>query len=373
MLQVVERDPAVDQPIDRQPARQMERGVGREVPGRIGKSVVGAQDPAAAVHERIDRERRARLERRHPDQDRRPAHRQALDGELHGRDAPDGFEHVVRAAIGQFAQRLDHGRPVVRGDQPIRGADRSGDVEFARHAIDGDDARRAREDRTHHAREPDPTKADDSNGLAGRHGRRLPDGPHTGRDAAADECRDGRVDAVRQRDGGRLWHDRRRRHRADRAVRQDGLAVGAAQDGGTVEHAVAERRGVRAGPWLACSTRSADPARDQPRERHGLTDRQRLHPRPDRIDDPRTLVAHRHRRGARPVAVADVQVGMADAGRLHPHPDLARPRFGQRQRLHDRGLAAVAQDRGPDRRHVADTSFGSRSTSRAGVAGSYGT
>ena len=55
-FEVVEPDPAIDQSLDRQPAGQVQGGVAREVGRRIRESVVGTQDPAAAINQRIDAE-----------------------------------------------------------------------------------------------------------------------------------------------------------------------------------------------------------------------------------------------------------------------------------------------------------------------------
>ena len=51
----------------------------------------------------------------------------------------------------------------------------------------------------------------------------------------------------------------------------------------------------------------------------------------DRLDDARALVAHHHRRGPRPVAVHDVQVGMADAARAQLDEHLAAARALERR------------------------------------------
>ena len=126
-LDLVEGDPAVDEPLDREPPREMERGVAREVDRRVGEAVVRPEDPAAAVDERVDRERGTRLERGHPDQDRRPAERQAVDRELDRRDAADRLEHEVRPAVGQVAQGGDRAGRVVGGDEAVGRADRAGD------------------------------------------------------------------------------------------------------------------------------------------------------------------------------------------------------------------------------------------------------
>ena len=108
-------------------------------------------------------------------------------------------------------------------------------------------------------REPDAAEPDDGDAGPGRHLGRLEDGADPGRDAAADERGDGRVDAIGQGDGGRLRHHRRLGHRADAAIREDRLAAVRGEDRRAVRHPVAERRGVGARPRPARPARSAPP------------------------------------------------------------------------------------------------------------------
>ena len=92
-------------------------------------------------------------------------------------------------------------------------------------------------------------------------------------------------------------------------------------------------------------------------------------PRPDRLDHAGAFVAHRDRRRAGPLAVADVEVGMAHAGGEDPHPDLARPRLGEGQRLDRHRRPRHPQDRRAGGGHIA--SLARRRS--AGRAGTYGT
>ena len=168
--------------------------------------------------------------------------------------------------------------------------------------------------------------------------RRLEHGAHARRDAAADERGDRRIDAVGERDRGRLGHDGRLGHRRDAAIGQDRLAGRAGpppaeQCRRPVGQAVPERRGVGAGPRPAGPARPADPARHQPRQRDRLADPQRRTPGPTASTTPAPSWPMAIGVGRGPLAVADVQVGVADAGRQDPHPDLAGPRLGQLERL----------------------------------------
>ena len=192
--------------------------------------------------------------------------------------------------------------------------------------------------------------------------------PDPGRDAAADQRRDRRIDAVREGDGGRFRDDRRLGHRADPAIGQDGAATLVGQDRGTVGHRVAERRGVRAGPWMARHAGPTHPARDQPRQRDRLPDGQRADAGPECLDDAGALVAHRDRGRTRPVAIPDVEVGVADARREDTDPDLPGTRLGQRQVLDGGRLAEGPQHRRPSGRHVSPNRRRS-----VGRAGRYGT
>ena len=207
---------------------------------------------------------------------------------------------------------------------------------------------------------PTPPSPMTATARPGRHGRGLEHRPDAGRHAAADERRDRRIDAVGEGDRGRLRHDRRLGHRADRAVRQDRRRRRpSVEDGRAVRHAVAERRRVRARPRPGRAgttgrrrTERATTAR--PAGRPTATRHARAHG----LDDARALVAHRDRRRARPVAVADVQVRVADARRQDPDPDLAGARLGQGQLARSRRA----------RRQPAGRRPGSSVTARCGPA-----
>ncbi len=72
----------------------------------------------------------------------------------------------------------------------------------------------------------------------------------------------------------------------------------------------------------------------------------------DRLDDARALVAHDHRRGPRPVAVHDVQVGVADTARAQLDEHLAAARALERELL-DRHPAGAVENRCVHREHRA--------------------
>ena len=86
-LQAVEADPPGDQPLDRQATLEVEPRVPRKVDRRHRGAVVRADDPASAIDEREDLERRPGPEWRHPDEHGRPAVRQAADRQLDRRRA----------------------------------------------------------------------------------------------------------------------------------------------------------------------------------------------------------------------------------------------------------------------------------------------
>src|SRR6478752_4876208 len=76
VVEVHEREPAVDEPVDRQAALEEPLRVAREVERRDRGPVVGADDPARAIDEREALEPDGLPERRHPDEDGGPAGRQ---------------------------------------------------------------------------------------------------------------------------------------------------------------------------------------------------------------------------------------------------------------------------------------------------------
>ena len=342
----------------------MERGVPREVDGGLGEPVIRAEDPAAPVDERVDGERGPGVGRRHPEQHRGPTDREQLDRELDGPDPADRLEDDIGAAIGEVAERLDGRRAVIPGEDAVGRADRPCSVELRADPVDGDDAGGPGEHGTHHARQTHAAEADDGDGRTRLERGGLEHGPDPGRDAAADQRGDGRIDAVRERDRGGFGDDRRAGHRADRAIGEDRSTIPVREHGGPIRHPVPERRRIRAGPRTSCAARPADPTGHEPRERDRLADRQRVHIGPHRLDDACTLVPHHDRHRARPIAVAHVQVRVTDAGREHPDADLPGARLGDRQLLDRHGAPGRAQDRGPGRRHASPARR--RSTGRAG-------
>jgi hypothetical protein len=140
---------------------EVERGVAREVDGRIRRAVVGPEDPPPAVDERERLERRPHAERSHADEDGGPAGRQAGDRGLdRGRQA-DRLEARVGPAVGHVPDRAQRLGRVVAGEEPIGGADRPRQLELRRDPIDGHDPGGAGEGGPHHARQADPAEADD--------------------------------------------------------------------------------------------------------------------------------------------------------------------------------------------------------------------
>src|ERR671922_58771 len=97
------------------------------------------------------------------------------------------------------------------------------------------------------------------------------------------------------------------------------------------------------------TARPADPARDQPGERHQIPDPWRVDSRPGRLDDAGPLVTHDDRRRMIPLPVANVQVGVADTGREHPHAHLAGARLDQIELTDDDRAPDLLQDRATHR------------------------
>ena len=270
-FEVVEPDPAVDEPLDRQPPREMERGVAREVDRGIGEPVVGAEDPPAAV----DQAGRRRT---------RPVRR---DGVMPTRTAvPAERQRSIASstvATRPIASNTKSGPPSVRsrsasivlsGSSPARSASVAPTVRATsslaadpvdRHDLPGPGQRGA-----HHARQPDATEPDDRDARAGRDLGRLQHRPDAGRHAAADERGDGRVHAVGEHDRGRLGHDGRPRPSCRCRSRPSPARRPRPSPGPcAVGHPMAERRRIRAGPRPAgaagAARRRTAPARTAPR------------------------------------------------------------------------------------------------------------
>jgi hypothetical protein len=217
----------------------VELRVAREVHGRVGEAVVRAEDPPAAVDERVDLERRTHADRGHADDHRRPADRHRGDGQVDRFGAADRLEHEVGSAVGEVAQSLER-IGWIAGEDRGGGPDRSGRLELGGDAVDGDDRSGLGQRRAHHAGQPDTAQPDHRDGAARRHLRGLGDRPHARRDAAADERGRRGIDPVGNPDGRRRRHDLGVGQRADRAVGQDILAVGASPTCTAIGHAVAE-------------------------------------------------------------------------------------------------------------------------------------
>ena len=327
-----------------QAAGEVRLRVAREVDRRDRRPVVGADDPPAAVDERERLEARRLPERGQPDQHRRPARRQRRDRLLDRRRQPDRLEHEVRPAVARgLADALDR-RARVRRDRPGPSAWRPSAPArsiFARLTSTAM-IRRAPASTapiTHDS--PTPPRPITATVEPAGTSAVLITAPDARRDAAADERRDLGRHAVGHRDHRGRRHDLGRRHRPDREVGEDRRAVGArrgascrrpARGAATASRSTAT--GGRAGTRGSAGTGAyQDSATGRP-------DDGRVEPGADGLDDARALVAQHDRPRALPVAVADVQVGVADARRGHPHEDLARPRVVEAQRLDGVGSPA---------------------------------
>ena len=86
--------------------------------------------------------------------------------------------------------------------------------------------------------------------------------------------------------------------------------------------------------------------------RDGPADEPRIQPRPDGLDHARALVSQHDRPGPFPVAVADVEVGVADARSGHPNQHLAGSRVVEPQGLHGAPLARALDHRCLDVSHA---------------------
>jgi hypothetical protein len=105
------------------------------------------------------------------------------------------------------------------------------------------------------------------------------------------------------------------------------------------EHFLAEhRRALDAGGAEAAI---ADERRD-----HRVADFQARHPRADRLDHARRLVAIDRRQIAAPGAVEEKDVAVADRAGRSPDQDFARPWLGELDRLDRQGCAEGAADGG---------------------------
>ena len=325
-----------------QPAREVRVRVGREVDRGDRGPVVGADDPAPAVDERERLEACLLAERREADEDRRPARRQGRDRLLDRRRQPDRLEHEVRPALARGLADAVDDRPGVGGIglDPVRRPQRAGEVDLRPAHVDRDDPPGPDQLGAHHARQPDPAEADDGDGRARGHLGGLDHGAHARRDAAPDQRRDLGRHAVGHRDHRGRRHDLGRGHRPDREVGEDRRAVGAGEARRPVGLRVAQRRRSGAQPLAAALALAAAQAGRVPGQGDRPPDDARVEPRTDRLDHARALVAQHDRPRPLPVAVPDVEVGVADARRGHPHEDLARARVVEPQRLD--GAAAPA-------------------------------
>ncbi len=249
-LEVVEGEPAVDEPLDRESAGEVERGVAREVDRRVGEPVVRAEDPPAAVDERVDRERRPR--RRAASSRRGPRSRRAAAPRSRARRSPAGRSPRTRSRdrrrSGRAAPRWSPPRSSVASRRVGR-AEGPRHVELGLDPVDRHDPRRRRP-----ARRPSRTTA-----------RRRPS-PMTATLAPAGTAavlRTAPTPVVTQQPMSAATAGSTPSGRAIAAASgttvapaivpipqydSTGFAVAVGQDRGAVGHPVAERRGVGAGP-----------------------------------------------------------------------------------------------------------------------------
>ena len=227
--------------------------------------------------------------------------------------------------------------------------------------------RAAFEHRSRDDRQPDAAEPDDGDAGTRRHLGCLEDCANASRHAAPDERSDRRIDAVGERDRCRFRHDSRLRHRADPAG-ADRLPAVRGEDGRAVGHPMGERRGVRTGPRVAAATGATLARTAQSQDRAtGWPTRSCPTSGPTASTTPRTpLVAHHDGGRPRPVAIADVQVGVDDARCQDPDADLAGSRLRQLEHLDVAGRAARSQDRRRDGGHGRAIVAGRRRSPRGG-------
>lgn len=195
-------------------------------------------------------------------------------------------------------------------------------------AVDGHDARRAREARGHDGCEPDRARAVDGDARAERGAQHLQHGARPRPDPAGEGADE------------RQWHvvgDGNEAPRlADRVGGEGGLPeeVAVERRAARVAH---RRRAVGTGPRdhegaelgavarLAFEARGARPA-PRPADHDVVAGGDARHAGADLFDDAGALVAEDARCGERHVAVTGERVGVADARRHHAHEHLAAPR-----------------------------------------------
>ena len=201
-------------------------------------------------------------------------------------------------------------------------------LELGRRRVDGSDRVRALRDRAHHRAEPDATEADDRDRLPRFHSRRVPDRADPGRHRAADERRDLRRRPRIYLDRGRCGHDLVLAERADAAVRADRLARRPVQPHELRFQPMPASVGLAAQPWFVALACLASPARCRPRQHDQVARFQAVDALADLLDPAGALVAHHHAGRPLPLAVDDVQIGVAHARSRHPDQHLAALRGG---------------------------------------------
>ena len=173
VLEVVEPDPAVDEPLDRQAPVEVRarRSAGSRPPGRRSRS---SSRGSGGCRRPADRPRTTARASNGviPTSTAVPPSGRLSIASSTVVDAADRLEHEVRAAVGQVAQRLERGGPIVAGEQAVASRRPRAPRRAWPRPVDGDDPRRAREDRAHDARQPDAAEPDDRHAGAGRARRR---------------------------------------------------------------------------------------------------------------------------------------------------------------------------------------------------------
>ena len=352
-LHVVEADPRRDQPVDRQPALEVERRVAREIDRGHRRAVVRADDPARR-RRRTGRPRTTPARRTASSRRAAPCRRSAGSGSRsrsstaarsprrrrrgRRRCVPDRVDRRVGVVARQRPYPSPRprapGRASPRPDRPRRS--RPAPASAAPMTADSPTppspiTATLEPGSTGSVFVTAPTPVATQHPISAATSGGVPSG--IGIAAAAGTTWDAPSSRSRSTSG-------RRRHWRPVASATSRPASG----GCTTATPGTPRPGRRRHDRQRPHGTSHDSATSRP----SPAPRAAVDPWPERLDDSRPLVAHHDRSRPLPLAVADVEVRVADARRGHPDAHLAGPRLVERQLL-DAWLARAVEDGGTNR------------------------
>ena len=345
-----------DQAIDRQPARQVQRGEHREI-GLGPRRAVGAAEHRAAIARQLEGVEAGREPVvGHAHEDGAATTAGQLDRVLDRARKADRLEDVVGAVREKPPERVG----VVRSNA-VRGADRPCELELLVVEVDRNDRVGGCEHGAHHDREANAAAADHDHRCAGGNGSGVEHGTDAGRDRAADQ----RAHLGRQRCGHRHGSSRRQNgalgERSNREVRPHALTAVTVEARRAVGHQAFVRAVPLAEPLPARCAHPAGAAWSEPAEHDPVAACDVADALADLLDDAAAFVPEHERRRLGPLADDDVQVGVAHAGRLEPDRDLAASRVVEPERLDRHRLLDAGEHRGSHRRiPVAIRAYDSR-------------